>query len=175
MILFQSQVINQVRFKICFATLQRQASLPYSSDLCSKVLLKFSDEQNGLEKFKMLVEADLLKGLDSLRTGFNVMSRYFDQGIGERPTFAVTLCKNCQPSEELDRILYDFTIKFATKLIYPELKAILLMLQTNNSSKLDEIMAILMQTPELKVVKLFKTLIKCGRVQSSEHIKIFQI
>lgn len=123
----------------------------------------------------MLVQADLLKGLDSLRTGLIVMSRYFDETIGERPTFAVTLCKNCQPSEQLDRILYDFTIKFATKLIYPELKAILLMLQTNNSSKLDEIMTVLMQTPDLKVVKLLKTLVKCGRVQSSEHIKIFQI
>lgn len=48
----------------------------------------------------MLVQSDLLKGLDALRTGFGVMSKYFDEeyfddASGERPSFAVTLCKNC--------------------------------------------------------------------------------
>ena len=137
--------------------------------------MKFVDVEKGLDTFKMLVEADLLKGLDALRTGFWVMSKYFKEATGERPTFAVTLCKNCLPSEELDIILSDFTMKFATKLIYPELKAILFMFEKNDSSKLKELIKLLMQTPELKVIKLLKNLVKCGRIESSERLQILQI
>ena len=64
------------------------------------MLINFIDLENGINKVKLLIEGDLLRGISALKIGFQIMAKYLNKEDSlmmedGRPSWAVVVCKSC--------------------------------------------------------------------------------